>query len=77
MKQKEKARFVRNLTASVAKAVIEDLEKMPEEWDGHQIRLYLAEAFAFEAAYTRDNLPAYRRYLRDKRSAQASSPTHY
>lgn len=77
MKQKEKARFVRNLTSAVAKAVIEDIEKMPDSWGGAEIRLYLAGAFAFEADYVRQSRVAYRRYLREKRSAQATYSVHY
>lgn len=47
-----KARFVRQLVASVERDVLEAIDKMPDDWDGFELRQYLADKFA-DAAYTR------------------------
>lgn len=52
MTREEKKRFVKNLCDSVRDTVLESVEKMPDEWDGHEIRAYLAEHFEREARST-------------------------
>lgn len=41
----QKAKFVRQLCRSVEKSVIAQIPKMPDEWDGHELRELLAETF--------------------------------
>lgn len=50
MKAEDKIRFVENLTDSIAHEVIEKVKKgnIPKHWDGHELRLLLAEKFMFE-----------------------------
>jgi hypothetical protein len=54
----EKKNFIRNITDSVADELCIAADKMPEEWDGHELRAPLAEKFAFEVSTL----------MRDKRS---------
>ena len=48
MKLKDKQRFIKNLTGSVAAELCSKARLMPEEWDGHELRALLAEKFASE-----------------------------
>jgi len=41
----DKKRFVRELFSSVQRTVLENVAKMPEEWDGHELRQYIADKF--------------------------------
>lgn len=43
-----KKRFIAELTDRIRDCAIERADAMPESWDGHEIREYLAELFAFE-----------------------------
>ena len=45
MKKKEKRFFIRQLSATIVKDALSKVEKMPENWDGHELRLYLADCF--------------------------------
>lgn len=45
MTQKDKRRFVEDLAKTVIDDVLSSLDKMPKEWDGHELRVYLAWKF--------------------------------
>lgn len=67
MDKNQKRKFVRDLTASIQTTVLASVEKMPENWDGHQIRVYLADKFR-DAATTSTlhrSRSAMRRYNND------------
>ena len=48
MTQAEQTEFIRQLTSSIADAMIEKCEagKVPAHWDGKQLRTWIAETFA-------------------------------
>lgn len=48
MTRKEKRLFIRNLTGSVRDSLLRAVKDMPPEWDGHELRQYLADIFARE-----------------------------
>jgi hypothetical protein len=45
MTQAEKKRFIRELTKSVAAEVLAKVPKMPEQWDGVELRQLVADRF--------------------------------
>ena len=45
MTKKDKKRFIRELIQSVTKEILDKVDKMPEEWDGHELRQFLADNF--------------------------------
>lgn len=45
MTKAQKKTFIRDLTASVRDAALEAVKAMPEEWDGIELRWYLAYMF--------------------------------
>lgn len=51
MNVRDKCRFIRELTSSIREAALDRVKDMPEEWDGLELRYYLAEKF--EDAKTR------------------------
>ena len=53
MDRKNKVLFVKNLTASICNEVVSKIEqgKIPEEWDGMELREILKEKFSREAGY--------------------------
>jgi hypothetical protein len=50
MTHTQKRRFLRELTRSILDSALDSAEKMPEEWDGHELRCYLADKFR-DSAY--------------------------
>ncbi len=64
MTKHEKKRFVRDLARAVERQIIDDIatNKVPEDWDGHDLRQLLADRFAHEAGRPMDRarLKSYR-----------------
>jgi hypothetical protein len=50
MTKAEKRKFIKDLTAAVARDAIAKIDRMPEEWDGHELRRYLADQFDREVS---------------------------
>jgi hypothetical protein len=48
MKISEQKRFVRELTKTVITDVLNNVHDMPSDWDGIELRQYLADRFARE-----------------------------
>lgn len=53
MNKEQKTLFINNFLDSMKEAILGDVPKMPEEWDGFEIRAYIARAFASEQAKMR------------------------
>lgn len=51
-KQKLNADIVRDLCRAIEKDVIDAIPQMPEAWDGHELRLCLAQQFAHQVSIT-------------------------
>ena len=48
MNLREKRAFVRSLANSVRDAILARADAMPDEWDGHELRQFLADEFERE-----------------------------
>lgn len=50
MNQEQKIAFIQNLTSSIAVELIKKVQdgRIPENWDGHELRELLAEKFLAE-----------------------------
>jgi hypothetical protein len=46
MNYREKKTFVNQLISSVRRDIIAKLSNTPPEWDGHELRKYIADKFA-------------------------------
>jgi len=42
----EKLRFINDLTDNVKMDIVKNVKDMPEDWDGIELRWYIAEKFA-------------------------------
>lgn len=62
MTKADKKRFARELTQSVLKTVIANVDRMPEEWDGIELRDYIADKFDESRAFK------HRPYMRKRAS---------
>lgn len=66
MNAAEKIKFIQNITASIAKELVAKVQdgRIPEEWDGHELRELLAEKFAAETSDVLKNKrsPRYKAY---------------
>jgi hypothetical protein len=51
MTKKEQKAFVRGLIDGVKKAVLKECDLMPEDWDGHELREYVSDAFQSERSH--------------------------
>jgi hypothetical protein len=40
-----KREFVRDLIGSVQASILAEVDNMPEDWDGHELRQYIADWF--------------------------------
>ena len=49
MNKQEKKRFIKNLTGSIRDELISKIDKIPENWDGYELRQLLADSFKQEA----------------------------
>ena len=63
MNIRDKQRFIKNLTGSIAAELCSKARLMPEDWDGIELRELLAEKFTNEAAG----------YMKDKRGRRYRS----
>ena len=45
MEKAEKRRFILELINNVQADILANVGKMPEEWDGHELRRYVADKF--------------------------------
>lgn len=45
MNSSQKRVFIRDLCRSICREVLTQVPKMPPEWDGHELRVLLAERF--------------------------------
>lgn len=67
MMRDEKARFIETLCDSVRDIALAHLDVMPEEWDGLELREYIADKFAVERYMAYDK-KRYRKRLSDYRN---------
>jgi hypothetical protein len=49
MKASEKRKFIRSFVGSIQKEALSKVAAMPEDWDGIELRVYLADKFGWEA----------------------------
>jgi hypothetical protein len=63
MTKADKRRFIRSLVDSIRREALAKVDLMPEDWDGHELRQYLADKFAFETTrMLRENRRRWRNY---------------
>jgi len=64
MTKREKIKFIRDLTGSIQKEILGKVDAMPEHWDGHQIRQFIADKTAdlVWSNYLRSDKKAMRAY---------------
>lgn len=72
MTTKQKRAFVLSHCKAVAKKIADEVARMPEHWNGHELREYIADEFHNERfmrnPYNRRRFArSIRRYERDKR----------
>ena len=66
--KQEKRRFIEDLCASVQETAINAIVKMPEEWDGIELRQYLADKFADSSLLNHKNRKDLNRRRREYRN---------
>ena len=44
-KRESQSKFIRELCDNIRDDVLSQVDRMPFEWDGHELRMYLAERF--------------------------------
>lgn len=67
MTSTEKKEFVRNLTESICTKLLQEIDtmKIPEDWDGIELRWLLEEEFKGEARYGNRKGSRRRNFLND------------
>lgn len=74
MTKDDKIAFVNNLCNAVRDSVIANMDALPEAWDGHELRRFLADKFEHEAWTLGPRAKDARRRFRDYRNAVAILP---
>ena len=67
MTEQERSTFTAELIDAVKSEILAKIPKMPDEWDGHELRVYIAEQFMDAATMSRVSREprARQRYNRD------------
>lgn len=60
MTKAEKRKLVRSLSNGIRDRVLREIDRYPEEWDGHELRLRLAELWAMEVTFQMGGRPRLR-----------------
>jgi hypothetical protein len=47
----QKLLFIQNLTSTVTAEIISKISQMPIEWDGHELRQYMADVYARQTSH--------------------------
>jgi hypothetical protein len=68
MTEQEKKAFLCELTSNVLQEVLAKVPNMPAEWDGHELRAYLAEKFAISAMTVGSKRPEWRKRTKEFRN---------
>jgi hypothetical protein len=64
MNEEEKRIFVANLCDDIRNSILRRVERMPDEWDGIELRQFIADEFQAEATISRRNFKGNQRRLR-------------
>ena len=62
MTRQEQRKFVKEVIDSVSKDIVEKLPKVPEEWDGRELRQFVADNFALATWALKEDKTRYRDY---------------
>jgi hypothetical protein len=46
--KQEKEKFIKDLMGHVQASLLNKLDKVPEEWDGMELRMWIADTFGWE-----------------------------
>ena len=65
MNQQEKTQFILDITENLRNSLLEQVHKMPEDWDGIEIRQYLSDMVASKFNYRPMDRPTKRSYNSD------------
>ena len=71
MNATEKKKFIRELIGNLRERILENVPRMPEEWDGIELRQYVADRFMNSTILTPAELrvrPHLRKRARDYRN---------
>ena len=69
MTRTEQRRFVRDLVRNVERDLLENVSRVPKEWDGHELRQLIADRFVLVSWTLKEkgNRGRYRRYRNEVR----------
>ena len=48
LSKQEKEKLLKDFIGNVQKSMLEKLDRVPEDWDGHELREWVGETFYFE-----------------------------
>lgn len=74
MTRTQQQKFVRELSRNITARIIANLKAVPSEWDGHELRCWLAEEFADAATMSAIRKEPRSRRARDYRSRMLILP---
>ena len=62
MTKREQARFIRELTGNVTRDLLATVPKLPDTWDGHELRQLIADRFALSSFTLKEDRRRWRAY---------------
>jgi hypothetical protein len=73
MNATEKAAFITSLIANAQEGILERVKHMPDDWDGHELRAYIADYFADCQMTVGTKRPEYRKATKAYKNAKATT----
>jgi hypothetical protein len=66
MEKTKKKEFIKNLCNEVRDGLLRNVDKFPEDWDGHELREIIADEFDRERSLSRMGQGRVRAYKRER-----------
>jgi hypothetical protein len=63
--KQEKEQFIKDFIGRVQESMLERLDDLPEEWDGHELRTWIAEAFNWQRSRAMEDKSRLKKYKND------------
>lgn len=62
MNTEEKTAFIETITANIRTDLLKVVDRIPEEWDGFELRQLLADTIKYHYNYSKMNVARFRKY---------------
>jgi hypothetical protein len=65
LSKQEKEQLVKDFIGTVQESLLEKIDRVPEEWDGHELRTWIADAFNWQRSRAMEDKKRLKKYKND------------